>query len=530
MSNSARVLTGLMERRSLEAAFTELAATADLEQLIERAQAIAQHGSAAVAVLVALLDTDDPQLRGGLGQVAAHLDAELIVPALRNVARARDRSDQARLAALMILDRYLHESVDESLLTGLQNPDTVALQSLRELVHEMDHNPFVVIEYLNQLAEQPADVMRTVLNAIPRLPIGPHLITLLRMLAQGEAQDLAQAAIEQLSRTRSVDASRALFTLTMTLPAQPAALAARGLRKLQLSGVPASEVAVDGWRALLSPIDGAGAQVVWFVRGATSDGSGAAARAADRGVLVSVLCKDPDGIGACFGSQEVAIADLPPAQPLGSSYIIQQAGDMPPILLLEAPFEVGRQTVREALALNWASRQAPPMEYRLLNPLIWEMGPLAGMGDASVDGDPPTEGAAAYTPAQAAAVLDHPALASWFWQAPALYDAVEQLGRKHTAATRAAAVDRLVAVHFDANLVASYRRRLAGMGRWLALAAQPEAAALAKAAAAQLTAYPPARVPAYDLFLRRLVGIGLDVAIANLRSGFDVRRHGNALV
>jgi hypothetical protein len=532
MSNSARVLTGLMERRALEAAFSELAATADLEQLVERAQAIAQHGSAAVAALVSLLDTDNPQLRGGLGQVAAHLDAEQIVPALRSAARARDRSDQARLTALMILDRYLHEPVDESMLTGLQDPDTVALQSLRELAHEMDRNQFVVIEYLNQLAEQPADVMRTVMDAIPRLPAGPHLVTLLRMLAQGEAQDLAHDAIEQLSRTRSSEAARALQSLALTLPLQSAGMAERGLRKLQMSGVTVPEQSCDGWRALISPVDGAGAQVVWFVcpgDGVAADDAGPEGSGTDRGMLLSILCKDPEGIVACFGSQAVAEADLPPAQPLGGRYTIQQTSDMPPILLLEAPFDMGRQVVRQALAFNWAGEQLPPMEYRLLNSLIWEAGPVLA-ADATADA---VAEAGCYTPAQAAAVLDHPALASWFWHAPALYEVAEQLGRRHVLTERVALIEWVIGQHFDAELVASYQRRLEGMGRWLALAAEPEAAAVAYAAAGSLAQSSIASNRdgwAHNPFLRRLVGIGLDVAITNLRSGFDLRRHGSVLV
>src|SRR5450756_210806 len=81
MTSSARVLTGLMERRALETAFAALSETTSLDQLVERAEAIVQRGSAAIPVLLSLLDTADPQLRGGLGHVAARLDPEQIVPA-----------------------------------------------------------------------------------------------------------------------------------------------------------------------------------------------------------------------------------------------------------------------------------------------------------------------------------------------------------------------------------------------------------------------------------------------------------------
>jgi hypothetical protein len=510
MSSNARVLTGLMERRALEAAFAQLAETTSLEQLVERAQAIAQQGSAAVPLLLSLLDTPDPQLRGGLGQVAAHLEPDQIVPALRNVARARDKSDQARLTALMILERFLNQQVDESLLVGLQDPDTVALQSLRELVHEMEHNSFVVIEYLNQLAEQPADVAQTVLDVVPRLPPDQHLITLLRMFAQGEDRSLAQAALELLSRIRSQDAALALISLSATLPPHQAALAARSLRKLRLSGVPEPDTSTTSaeWRALLSPVDGTGAQVIWFVRRLD---------AAGRGALFSILCRDPDGIVASFGSLDASGADLPPEQVLGDTYTIQQTSDAPSITLLEVPFDVARRAVREGLELNWQLNRLPPLEYRLLNYLVWESGPLPlNAGEEPVS----QENQAVTAAIETVALLDHPALVSWYWQTPELYDAAQKLGRRYTLAERLATIDRLITDHFVPELSASYRRRLINVARWLVLASQPAAAALAQAAADQLASMPPVHNP----FLHRLVGQGLDVATANLRSGLDLRR------
>lgn len=535
MSSSARVLTGLMERRALETAFAALSETTSLDQLVERAEAIVQRGSAAIPVLLSLLDTADPQLRGGLGHVAARLDPEQIVPALRGAARARERSDQARLTALMILDRFLHQPVEEALLAGLQDPDTVAAQSLRELVHEMGRNQFVVIEYLDQLAEQPPDVARTVIDAIPDQPASPHLITLLRMFAQGENKVLAQAALEQLSRTRSPEAVQALLSLGANLPPAQAAVAARSVRKLRMSGVsdrleqPSRQP--GNWRALLSPVDGAGAQVVWFVGARNAEGGDGSVDAGVHGVLFSILCKDTGGIVASFGSLDVPVEELPPVQALGGTYVMRQAEDAPPIILLEVPFEAGRQVVREALELNWASGHAPPMEYWLLNALIWEV-PVEelsggeGKQKLAAEEAPPggeVPGAsplAAASDACTAGLLDHPAFATWFWQAPELYDAARRLGRRHTLAARSAQVRELAATHFGPELVNLYQRRLAGMARWLALAFQPEAVVLARQAARRLAD----GAPAENLFVNRLIGQGLDVAIANLRSGYDPRR------
>jgi hypothetical protein len=66
MGGNSKVLTGLVERRALETAFAALAGATSSEELAHHADAIAGHGSAALPVLLARLDTDDPALRGGL--------------------------------------------------------------------------------------------------------------------------------------------------------------------------------------------------------------------------------------------------------------------------------------------------------------------------------------------------------------------------------------------------------------------------------------------------------------------------------
>ncbi len=508
MSSSARVLTGLMERRALEAAFSGLASARGVEQLAERAQGVAAFGNAAIPILVSLLDTADPQLRGGLGQVAALLDREATVAALRRAALTGDRTDQARLTALMILDRFLGETMDESLLTGLQNPDAVAVQSLHELAREMESNPAVILEYLSQLSEQPPEVAAVVLDAVPLVEPVPAVVTLLRMFAQGSEDGIAGTALDHLSRQRTPLAAHALMTLARTLPPARAAVAARGYRKLCMSGVPQPQRQDAGkWRALLSPVDGSGAQVIWFMR-RPQDGP---SEEDGRGTLFSVLCKDPDGIIASFGTGEVPAADLPPEQPVGQLYLMQDSRETPPIALLEAPVAFGLAAVQRALALHWEAGTQPAAEYRLLNPQIWEL-------DVEPSWTCPAGGE--FPAVEMSALLDHPAFATWCWAPPAVYDAAQRLGRRHTLAARRAHVDALARRHMDRATVASYCRRLEAMAAWLALAGEERTAALAAATAQQLAGQVASESP----LLLRLISLGIDVAMAGIRSGFTPRR------
>ena len=490
-----------MERRALETAFAALAGATSAEEVASHADAIAGHGNAVLPVLLARLDTDDPGLRGGLAQVALRLDRESVVAALRDVARSQDRGDRARLSALTILERYLDEPIDDSLIAGLQDSDDVALRSLDELITAMTADNTAVIEYLVQLATQPPEVLGMILDAVPRLPPHPYLVTLLRMIAQGENHSATRTAIEQLGRLRMPEALSALDALALTLLPTFSAVAERSARKLRMSGVrgaesqPAAEVA--SWRALISPVDGDGVQVTWFVKHTFRR---------DTGTLLTVITRDPNGIVACFGSDQIPAERLPPHQPLGSIYTFAQDDSVSALQLLESEFDSGRHVVRAALERHWASDTLPPLEYRYFNPLLWNAGPLGAAETTSEAGN--------YSPAQVAGLLDHPVFTGWFWRDNAMFEAARRARSGEYVRTRARQIESAATAHFGTEVVASYRRRLEAAAGWLARAAQAEAAAMAMSAAAQISAGAPVESP----FVRRLIGIGLDVAVVSLQT------------
>jgi hypothetical protein len=495
MSGNSKILTGLMERRALEAAFSELIETTNPELLVQRAREIARYGVTAVPVMLAMLDTNDPQLRGGLGQVAANLDRSIVVPALRSAARARDRSDRARLSALTILDRYLHEPIDDDLLSDLQDPQTVAQESLRELLREMAGNPYAIVEYLMQLSEQPPDVPHMILDAVPSAAPGPHLTTLLRMLAQDPNRQLAHQAVEQLGRTRTAEAARALGSLITTLPGELAASAERGLRKLRMSGVrdDAPDPAVEPWfaqakvwRVLLSPVDGAGAQMIWFICPPDEEG---------RSTLLSVVTQDPEGIVGCTELRAAPAAELPQHQTTGHVHRIVHRQGALPLAMLETSLETARDTVTAALARNWAGGRPTPLPYRLLNPLIWTTAAMPAV-------DPAAPTATTADSAPLGDLLDHPAFVGWHW-----WPTSQPWGGtvRDRSGLRAALLAALR--HFGPDVRESYARRLQAMSRWLEQAGDEQAAALAQATAEEIITVPSET----SRFVQHLVRAGFEL-------------------
>lgn len=454
MSGDTKVLTGLLERRALEEAFAELGRTTDTDAQQQRAQEIASHGAPALPLLLSLLDTPNPQLRGGLGQVARLLPREQVVAALRGVAVSPERSDQARIAAATLLERFLGEPVDDALAAGLRNPQAAAEQSIAELCAAMDDEPLAILEYLGQLAQQPADVVDMILDAAGSAPPGPHPATLLRMLAQFPDQRVARRAIEALSRMRTPAACRALASLVPNLPSALAPLAERGARKLRFSGV--SDTAEHdaqrepwvapglAWRLLISPVDAAGSQSLWFI---------GQQEASKRAVIFTALVQDPLGLVDASGALDVAGDDVPPGPRTGALHLILGDGEASGLTLLEAPLSIGYRTLRDALALNRASGTAIPVSYQLFAPLIW----LAPQADPAEAVEPPAAAGGGLADEELRELLRHPLFYGWF---AGLRDDPAPFG-----------------------LMAGYARRYRAMSRWLAVAGDEKTARQASALA-----------------------------------------------
>ena len=124
------------------------------------------------------------------------------------------------------------------------------------------------------------------------------------------------------------------------------------------------------WRVLVSPVEAAGTQLVWFI-GQTAD--------AAPGVSLSVVTDATSGLRFVAPGQRTDLLEIPPAAGSGPLHRVKLADGN--LLLLEVALPVGRQLIREALALHWAQGTLPPVEYRLFNPLIWLAEPLPGEAD-----------------------------------------------------------------------------------------------------------------------------------------------------
>lgn len=501
-NHGSKIITTFQRRLDITSALRSLGDTTNELDLRRLAHQLAeQYGDEAIGPLIALLDTASPQLRGGLGHVAALLDRSKIVPALRAAAYNRALSDQARIAAITILERFLGVEPEPDMYAGMSAPEEIALYSLREALAEAQSERLVLVEYLEQLAQEPPDVLLTMVRAAKRLE-GADGVEMLRLFAQDPLPLAAEEAIQALGSRSEPEAVAALQQLLFTLPPALQPQAERSLQKLRLRGVPAPtrRPPPAEARCLAGAPDAQGHQILWFVLPNPQDRNVA---------LLSLLISGSHGVTQAVANLHAAASVLPPQQPVGYVHSWppeEQQKD----LLLEAPFDYGRRRVADALVVNWQAQQPPPLVYRVLNPLLWSWEPpaTADLPDPIARPDP-----------RLGHLLRHPAFGSrWFVLTPDLYAlaqrfmaAQEPLEPQAVDRELTALVQRLAA---DQALVNTLAARFLALREWLALAGATAAADEAWLAATTLP-----RAPLELPVLPHLALLGLRLAMINVARG-----------
>ncbi len=502
MPASPKIITKLQERRRIEADLRDmLDAPSDLD-FRRQAQRIASLGSQVIPAIVGNLDEADTRLLTAMGVVATFLDHDEVTDALREAALQPGRTDQGRIGAMTILERFLGVSLDDELLESLSDPEGVAISSLEEVLAQVEQNPAISVEYVHGLDQQEPDVVLAVIGALKNLA-GAEQVELLRMMAQDVRDEIAEAALAALADLRLLEAAAAIQTLVPIVHPELQPMAERSLRKLRFAGVHVRDLPDPdpNWRALVSPVDGQGQQSVWFIQ----DGRGAA-----QARFLNVLLSDRAGAVEAMGHSQISVRALPPRRLLGYVHDVPLPDEAGALLMVEATFDTGRRLVLEALAHNRETQIPVAGVLRLLSPWLWSVGgadfltPLARPDLSEVEPS---------FLAEAGRLLAHPAFATWTAYGDQVHLAGTELGL-HPGWEREIWVRRLASDLMDNSKVAEvFRRRLTAMSEWLLLAGEEEWARLALVSAQAMSGEHPEEHP----FVRALVRRDLDLTLRSVQ-------------
>lgn len=366
------IISGFQERRQLEEAVNALGQTATEAELVNAARQLVNRFPAerlAVAIQRRLGDPNS-QLRGGLGHLSTLLPPEVITPILREVAGNRQKPPIERMTALLILERYLGETVPAALTSDLAGNDDIAMQSLLEAVEEGRRNRHVFLEYVTQMQEHGIDVAFMVMGLMNQLAPDDQM-ELLRLIAQDTRTQVARSALDRLVALAAHHdrALAALHALAFTLAPPLVEPVQRALRKLQFTGRRYTPPPTETWRALLGPTDAGGYFTLWLVK------MPAHPTAVD-GVLIGFTLTLHQGVVECSGVASMEASQLPPVRRIGDLVVIGE-GPEPRTIMMEAPLDVGRWLVQQALVAHWRQPEPAnlPGEYKLYNDLIWQFAP-----------------------------------------------------------------------------------------------------------------------------------------------------------
>ncbi len=510
MPASDKIITKLRERRQIEADLRDmLSATSDLE-FRRQAQRIASLGSQVIPAIVGNLDRADARLLTAMGAVATFLDRSEVTAALRQAVIQPHHTDQGRVGAMTILERFLDEPLDDDLLGSLSDPEGTAIASLGEVLLEAESNRAILVDYVQSMDRQEPDVVLAVVGALEEMAQPPNdpeqarrAVEPLRMMAQDVRDEISVRALEALSSIRLPEAARALQALIPIVAPEWRPLAERSLRKLRFIGVEIDDLPAPEplWRALISPVDGLGQQSVWFIQENVL---------ASDARFLNILLSDRVGAVEAMGHQRVSLRALPPRRPVGHSHDIALPDGSGAMLMLEVPFDVGRRLVLEALVHNRETQVPVAGVLRLFSPWLWAVSG-ADFLPARALPQPAAEDEA--LAAVSDRLLAHPAFASWTARSEMTFQVATE-AQRHPGWDRDVWVKRLAAELFGEPVVAQVlSRRLVAMSEWLLLSGEEFWSRLALLSAEAILEDSSQELP----FAQALVRRDLEMALHSLR-------------
>ncbi len=514
----AKVITTLRDWQQIEQEIREMLDARSESDFSSRAQRVAARGEPVIPVILRNLNQSDPRLLSALGAVASfYPDRGLVLDKLYRAAADTGRPDRGRLSAMLIMERFLGQEPDPDLVETLNDPQTMAVESVREMVREGERDPMALIEYTSALADQSEETFQNVIETLIDVE-GERAVPVLCLLAQEQQDALAQAALDALGRLSHPRAAQGLQSVLPMLRPALRPLAERSLLKLRLKQVPIAALPpIDGrWRSLVSPIDGEGNRVVWFIQEAGQQG---ACR------FLGMTISESEGISQAYGRYDVPATGLPGRLPTGHLHRVSLSGATPAradkqqvpkarsvrqeadpvLLLLEADLEYGRRLARAGQELTLQQQRPLPVEYRLLGPMLWQYD------DADVATGRQRSGAHGHKPdllPLTADLLAYPAFQGWFVRGDlALRHAeimMQWMPTVFLEGVHSWAI-ALARAYFGRATLGQLCVRLGAMEEWLWRAGEIHLAELTACAAATLTTMSPEQHP----FTLRMAELGL---------------------
>jgi hypothetical protein len=493
---AGKVITILQDRPAIEATLETLARARIEPETEAPLQTLRDFGQSVLPVVVGMLNTPDPWMVRALGRALAQLDdRKLAADALRRAILDPVSSDRRRIVAMVLLDQFLEQPLDENLFSALGSPTEVAVNALLQEIPDPER--LTRLDYLSIIHVQQLSEIHQALRRFAAAE-SDSAVAALVFFALDEREDIAMAAIKRLGTVRRPAALHALRIVAPNVAATRSPLVERMQRKLLFSGVPDEPLPPPpaGARVLISAMDGTGNRLMLFLFPLETGYRG-----------LHLFMDDASGIRGAY-ELEYAPGELPRPAPAGAVHPAPHPWQG--VLLLEGTWGYARRLLQRALAYNEAQEALTPVDYRFFCDQVWgwsapEDGPLAMPDWREAD-----------WPQAITSLLATPYLASWFLESAGIYQAAlrlyaADLSHRADQEQLVRTIQRLLSSECPPDLCAQYALRLRDMAEWLLRAGEVRWAAVAQAGAVELE-----RVGVGGTFVRAMLHKGLLFAMGSM--------------
>lgn len=501
----SRILHSFGDRLAIDRAVKELAKARNAYRQDQLARELAAKGEPVLKALLRNLEASDPALRGGLGHLAQHLDPDETISALRQAAMDESRSDAARLTAVMLLERYLGQEIDPAMAQRIPASYDVARESGEEAIAIAETEPMVLVEYAEQLLDEPPEIVHAVMQVIMDMKDPRRVRLLLAIAAYGDAT-VQQDAIKAIGSVRHPLAIQALHSLWHLVNPDLQPLVRRQLQKLLLSG--AKIEAAGTLRALWSPINAQGHSFLWFIHNTPRE---------NQGDLLVLILHDELGVVYASAYPDLYLEALPLPAPRGAKHNVRMIDSSHHVLLAEIDPTLGLHLLDEALQAMTAADFPWPGEIVVFGHWLWAGQPLPPETFAWPN---LPKAAPSMDETAARALLDHPAFAGWVWSLPDL--ATLLMGHKEEALNKNGVVHQQITdILLDEKNRPLFSQRLMQQARWLTLIKDRKDAALTLAVQDAVEAGDSEHPFIKTLAWRSLLSAAADRAMRNALKSID---------
>jgi len=483
----------------------------EIEKNLVRIASLGKHVE--LGALKVLAETKDQKIATMAAALLLKLDAdmgEIVVDECLSLMNKPGVSDVAKMQILRLLTAKGLDVGEMMSPTYFQDATKLAHESLLHLLEELEQNPSILGNVLEDFAEAPPEMQYAYVQDLV-MTQDPRVVPLLEALARGDDEVLASEAVRGLGALAEPTALGALQGLAVKVQ-EPflATLVEREARRLQFKGVSAESlppfVLGTVFQVLVTGLDGKGCRIVWvsrFMKGSRG-----------RLMAVSFLLSTEEGVKDCYGSVQLNRQE--------STSMLKGLREKYPSV--EGDLIYASDLVRDALQRNRQGGNPLPPQWafwhQVLQPIPMTPKPYDfPLADDVGGGDAP----------QATGILAIEELAEWYEEDPLVYDAAEELlkagKRFRSIKGKKKAADEImcrVATALFAPRLGEIVRRLDFTAEFLRRRGKVDSAEkLAEISRALRLGQPPEENP----FLRNLLTLSVRVAEHNLRAGFDLRRH-----